>query len=253
MIRMIKIELEKLFCSRRFYLSMAGVILGIPLTSLSMLQYSTHETICSMFHTCSGEAFSLLVFLLCVVGGGISFCMEQKSQSIRYITLRGNARDYAIGKIVSAFLGGYLISLIGLVLGEFLLVIPLYIQQGNWNCLTSCVEQIGLDILTDVVYSFRYGILSVVAVLVSVFIPDVFITMVAPIVIYYVYLNITGWFACPSFLDITQMTSAVYYVDDYIPGQFWNDLEKAVCFSLTVVYIMSCAIIKKMKWRVEHG
>lgn len=56
------------------------------------------------------EGFCLLGFILCVAGGGISFCIEQKGQCVRYITLRGNIGSYGIGKVVSAFVGGSLIT-----------------------------------------------------------------------------------------------------------------------------------------------
>lgn len=254
MIRMIKVEMEKLFCSRRFYLSIVGIILGLQMTSVSFMKYSLHSTVSDMYLQCSGEAFSLVCFLLCVVGGGISFCIEQRSQSVRYIVLRGNTTNYAIGKILSAFLGGYLITLIGFVLGELSLSLTLYVQQGNWNVFTSCMDSIGLDMLENVVRAFRYGILSVVAVVASVFIPDLFITMVMPIVVYYAYLNIMGWFkSFPPFLDMLHMVSGHYSVDDFAWNQFFGDMERAVLFSLCVVYGMGCMIVKGMKWRVEHG
>ena len=254
MIRMLKVEIEKLFSGKRFYLGILGVILGLQLTSLGVLRYNLHETVSNLYLECSGEAFSILSFILCVVGGGISFCIEQKSHSTTYIVLRGNTRNYAIGKVVSAFLGGYLTAFIGFVCGELSLALTLYVQQGNWKGFTSCIDQISLDILGNFVMSLRYGIFSVIALLMSIFISDLFITMVMPLVIYFAYLNIMGWFAAmPRFLDITYMINVNYYTDKFVWNQFFEDMEKAILFSLYMVYIMSCIIVKKLKWRVENG
>lgn len=253
MMRMIKVEIEKLFCGSRLYLGIAGILLGICLTSLSELPYNAHSDVHDMYLGSHTEAFSLVCFILCVVGGGISFCMEQKSQSIRYIVLRGNTRNYAVSKILSAFLGGYLVTLVGMVLGEFFLTFPLYIQQGDWGVLTSHMDEIGLDILETLIMSFRYGLLSVTALLVSVYISDLFITMIMPLVLYYAYLNISGWFHFPLFLDITWMIRASFDADSFTWNQFFGDIKKAFLFSLFVVYVMGYVIVKKMKGRVENG
>lgn len=255
MIRMLRIEIEKLFCSKRFYLGIVGIILGLQLTALGWLRYSMHETVGNLYRVSSGEAFSILSFVLCVVGGGISFCIEQKSHSTPYIVLRGNARNYAVGKVIAAFLGGYLTAFLGFWLGELSLSLTLYVQEGNWSGITSCLNQIGVDIFGILVMSLRYGIFSVTALLISVFIPDLFIVMVMPLVIYFAYLNIMGWFAgmMPRLLDMTYMVYGEYDVGEFTWNVFWGDLEKAVLFSLFVVYIMGCIIVKQMKRRVEHG
>ncbi|MCI8408222.1 MAG: hypothetical protein HFJ09_02980 [Lachnospiraceae bacterium] len=108
---MIKVEIEKLFCSRRFYLCILGLIVGMQLNALELMKYYyINPNIHELYLRGHTEGFCLLGFILCVAGGGISFCIEQKGQCVRYITLRGNIGSYGIGKVVSAFVGGSLIT-----------------------------------------------------------------------------------------------------------------------------------------------
>lgn len=194
----------KAFCSRRFYFCILGLIAGMQLNALELMNYYyINSNIHEIYFRGRGEGFCLLGFILCVAGGGMSFCLEQKGQCVRYITLRGNVESYGIGKIVSAFVGGYLITFLGYALGELSLAITLYARQGSWVGITSCIPELEMDIIHLFVTSFRGSLLSVIALLVSVFIPDIFITMTIPIVIYFAWLAITGWINIPGFLDIT--------------------------------------------------
>lgn len=254
MIAMIKIELEKLFCSKRFYLCILGLIIGIQLNAWELMQYYLgYTTVCDLYTMGRTEGFALLSFILCVAGGGISFCIEQKGQSVHYITLRGNVRNYGIGKIVSAFVGGYLINFLGFALGELSLAISVYVKLGSWIGITSCIPQIGLDMVQLLVGSFKGSLLSVIALLVSVFIPDLFIALTIPIVIYYAWLAVTGWIQIPRFLDIVDVYSCFIGWDSISWSQFWSGIAYPFLFTLCMVYGLGCIIVKGMKWRVEHG
>lgn len=253
---MIKVEMEKLFCSRRFYLCILGLIVGMQLNALELLNYYGvygYTNIHEVYLRGHSEGFCLLGFILCVAGGGISFCIEQKGQCVRYIILRGNARSYGIGKIVSAFLGGYLITFFGFALGELSLAITLYIKLGSWIGITSCIPELGMDMVNLLADSFRGSLLSVIALLVSVFIPDLFITMTIPIVIYYAWLVITGWINIPAFLDITVLYDCFVGWSSISWSQFLSGISYPFLFTLCVVCGLGCVIVRAMKWRIEHG
>lgn len=254
MIKMIKVEMEKLFCSKRFYLCILGLIVGMQLNTLELLKYmyinpSIHE-LYIVGHT---EGFCLLGLILCVAGGGISFCIEQKGQCVRYITLRGNVVNYGIGKIVSAFVGGYLINFLGFALGELSLAVTLYVKMGNWAGITSCIPQFGMDMIRILSESFWYGLLSVIALLISVVIPDLFITTTIPIVIHFLRNVMCGIFNVPAFLDASSIYYHFHGLDSISWSQFLSGISYPLLFTLCVVCGLGCVIVKGMKWRVEHG
>lgn len=254
MIAMIKVEMEKLFCSKRFYFCILGLIAGMQLNTLELMNYYyINPDIHELYLRGHTEGFCLLRLILCVAGGGISFCIEQKGQCVRYITLRGNAVNYGIGKIVSAFVGGYLISFLGFALGELSLAVTLYIKMGNWTGITSCIPQFGMDIIELLSDSFWCSLLSVIALLISVFIPDLFITTTIPIVIHFVCNVITGWFNVPVFLDVTLIYDSFVGLDSISWRQFWSGISYPFLFTLCVVCGLGCIIVKGMKWRMEHG
>ena len=94
MIKMLKIEFLKLFDSFRFWVSILGVGMSLLLISLEVMRYGTVTTINDLFASVSGDM--LICYILCIVGGGYGFCMEQKNHCVIYYVLRDKLAHYTI-------------------------------------------------------------------------------------------------------------------------------------------------------------
>ena len=182
MIKMLKIEFLKLFDSFRFWVSILGVGMSLLLISLEVMRYGTVTTINDLFASVSGDM--LICYILCIVGGGYGFCMEQKNHCVIYYVLRDKLAHYTLAKAIVSFIGGFLVSFLGSILGIIMMTAKIVLCN---QCNGRIVDTNGLEVMFAYIVGFSLlcGILSVLAMLISVFIVDYFIVMAMPILVYY--------------------------------------------------------------------
>lgn len=249
--QMIKIEFQKLFENIRFYFSVTGISVGLLLSALDLMRFDKHSSVDNIFHMAATTAFLIICFVLCIVGGGFSFCVEQKNRCIRYEILRCNVRAYSGAKVITAFAGGYLSSFMGCLLGEIGMGLALMFRYKNWSQVVTGYEGIQLNLVYILQFSLLCGVLSVLALLVTIFIPDYFVAMCAPVLLYFAWLNISGWLSLPACLDITN----IFYVhyNSFDIKQFFGDFTYALLITACLLYFMWLVINKGIKWRSENG
>ena len=217
MIKMLKIEFLKLFDSFRFWVSILGVGMSLLLISLEVMRYGTVTTINDLFASVSGDM--LICYILCIVGGGYGFCMEQKNHCVIYYVLRDKLAHYTLAKAIVSFIGGFLVSFLGSILGIIMMTAKIVLCN---QCNGRIVDANGLEVMFAYIVGFSLlcGILSVLAMLISVFIVDYFIVMAMPILVYYMVLNITGWVNPPVWLNITCIYDLCFNTDDFMLEKF---------------------------------
>ena len=250
MIKMLKIEFLKLFDSFRFWVSILGVGMSLLLYSLEVMRYTSVTTINNLFGSVDGEM--LISYVLCIVGGGYGFCMEQKNHCVIYYVLRDKLAHYTLAKTLVSFIGGFLVSFLGSILGIIMMTVEIVLsRQYNGNLMaTNGMAEMFAYILG---FSLLCGILSVLAMLISVFIVDYFIVMAMPILVYYMVLNITGWVNPPVWLNITCIYDLCFNTDDFMLEKFVYDAGYALLFSICLVLAMYKIIKKGIERKIENG
>lgn len=247
---MIKIEFQKLVESFRFWVSISGIAIGLFLNSLEVMRYTSFVTIDDLFIRISGGAFFLICFVFCIVGGGYGFCMEQKNHCVIYSVIRGKIAHYTIAKTIVSFLGGFLVAFFGCILGIIIISGKLWMcRQYNGTSFNGL--EVGLAYILGV--SLLCGMLSVFAMLISVFIVDYCIVMAMPILIYYMVLNITGWLTLPVWLDITHIYYIYFNNDDFVLEEFVYSIGYALLFSICLTFVIYKIMIKGIERKIEHG
>ena len=247
---MLKIEFLKLFDSFRFWVSILGVGMSLLLYSLEVMRYTSVTTINNLFGSVDGEM--LISYVLCIVGGGYGFCMEQKNHCVIYYVLRDKLAHYTLAKTLVSFIGGFLVSFLGSILGIIMMTVEIVLsRQYNGNLMaTNGMAEMFAHILG---FSLLCGILSVLAMLISVFIVDYFIVMAMPILVYYMVLNITGWLSPPVWLDIRLTYFIRYDIEEFIWERFICDAGYALLFSICLVLAMYKIIKKGIERKIENG
>lgn len=251
MMQMVKIEFEKLFGNVRFYASMSGIALGMLLDALETLRHSEHAELDNLFSHAARGPFFLLSFMLCIVGGGFSFCIEQKNQCVRYEVLRCSIRAYSAAKVFVSFAGGYLVFFLGMLLGECSMGVALLCRFRSMSNIIANVPGLQDNLAYIVTYALLSGVFSVTALLVTVAIPDFFVAMSMPVLIYYMWLNISGWLRLPEFLDIRLIYNS--YSSDFDFGRSCRHFSYAALFTMCLLYGMWLLIHRGMKRRAENG
>ena len=250
MIKMLKIEFLKLFDSFRFWVSILGVGISLLIFSLEVMRYGTIITLNDLFVSASGDM--LICYILCIVGGGYGFCMEQKNHCVIYYVLRDKLAHYTLAKTTVSFIGGFLVSFLGCILGIITMTVEIILSR-QYN--GSLIATNGLAVMFAYILGFSLlcGMLSVLAMLISVFIVDYFIVMAMPILVYYMLLSITGWFSIPVWLDVTNIYFIHYNPEEFVWEQFMYDGGYALLFCICFMLAMYKIIKKGIERKIENG
>ena len=89
-----------------------------------------------MLFVVSSSGFIILFYLLCVIGGGLSYC-EDCNSGLRIPVVRGDAKKYIRGHLFSAALGGCASMLGGMALYELLMIFTLWPIKGSFYAMFS--------------------------------------------------------------------------------------------------------------------
>ncbi|MBD5555891.1 MAG: hypothetical protein HDQ95_11290 [Roseburia sp.] len=201
MIRMLTVDLEKMFGNYRFYVGVVGIALGNCLSAFEAVTNGGGRAgLEDVFLGVMGGSSFLLILMLCVIGGGFSFCEEQKNGNIRLTALRAGVKPYVVSKVISAFAGGYLVTLLGFLLSVFGMALLIRCEYHGEVRSFAGGEQTVWMVEYMVCISFLGALMSVVGLAVTTVLPNFFVGMAMPILIYYLWLSLDAWFAFPQFL-----------------------------------------------------
>lgn len=251
MIKMLRIDLEKMFGNYRFYIAIAGIICGMCLYALDDVAKGVGRAGVedAAFSAFNGSMF-LLILMLSVVGGGFSFCEEQNKGNIRFITLRSGIKKYVTSKVSCAFIGGYLVTFFGQLFSIVgLMAIVYYKYHGTIKLFAGAYETV--DMLQGIIgLSFLGAIMSVIGLTITTILPNYFVGMSTPILIYYLWTSLDAWFDFPPFLK----PAYIYFETQKSVGisGWWYALIYNIVFNCLVSYFLYGICVTMVKRRVEN-
>ena len=112
----------RMFQNRKIYICTLGMALTLYMSGIAFIRSDGDSAnLQDAFSVVSSSGFIILFYLLCVIGGGLSYCEDCNSGFTRYAVVRGDAKKYIRGHLFSAALGGCASMLGGMALYELLM------------------------------------------------------------------------------------------------------------------------------------
>lgn len=194
---LIKNDLKRVFISFRFYISVSLALCILLRPLFDVLQSGGEYTFAYLQEFPFGFSdFTPFAVIFCVIPFADSFCDDYNSGYIHAITMRISPRNYAKKRFVSnALIGGFtegVIVAITLLICLFSANTPetyesaSFMQDTPWGQLNILVRFHGLlFFLMRVLLAILFGALwASVGLCISTFVPNRYITLVAPFVLY---------------------------------------------------------------------
>ena len=252
MVLTILTDLKKLFGDYHIYLCMiglGGIFCLMYICTLSSDAY-IGGVVNSYLTISEGSEILLLSFLLCIVGGSFLYCAEEKHSYLNFEIQRVGARKYTISKLITSLIGGFstrfvanVIFLVGIMIHQWFALGGLYFGEDGgavmlWTCLFS---------------SLRCAVLSAIGFLVSTYVPNYYIAMTVPLIMYYTILQVEYWVSY--FLPV--FPERFFFSSIYIEGISGEHLAKgflyAIMYTACIVVIMYKMARKSIERRLEHA
>ena len=187
----------RMFQNRKIYICTLGMALTLYMSGIAFIRSDGDSAnLQDAFSVVSSSGFIILFYLLCVIGGGLSYCEDCNSGFTRYAVVRGDAKKYIRGHLFSAALGGCASMLGGMALYELLMIFTLWPIKGSFYAMFSQNHAYFIqNIWNALLLSLLGAVLAGLAMTVTACIPNIFVGTAMPILIYYmvICLNMLRW------------------------------------------------------------
>lgn len=251
------VDIKRALYSKGFAVSVFSIAV-LYFFSAGNLVYNCDNSL-EVYNWAISSTFSVFPFLLCSFPYATSFVTDQNNNYTYMISTKTGISNYAASKSIVTCVSGFLALFAGECLFVFLtaLFIPLtnldpdFLAQAStqfaYGTLLSCHNDISFFLLTIINRSLIGGILSLLALLISVKIPNVFVVAFSPIVIYYLLINGIQKFL-PKLLKISYLYSAkVRIIDNYVLNFLY-----IVGLTLFLNFLISVITVGLIKRRTQN-
>jgi hypothetical protein len=226
-------DLRRCLLSKQFVLSTIGVSLIHFLSAWWDIQAS-YSCVAYYYFVARVMGLENLFLVVAVIPGALSFRKETDNAYGRMVIIRSSMTAYLTSKSVVAFISAALVS----VLGDFLFIGGLSLYYPIWDA--SFSNQVaGIDIWKYSAMYFVYYILirsfcaalfSVVTLLISLYVNNMFVVLSVPIAGFYFWETLSDYLQFPSQMDIRHLLNGT--------ALGWESMESMV-FSLSTFVILS--------------
>lgn len=251
-------DLKRMVCSFKFVVSVLALSAITLFTLFDELRYmvpgETPITYIRMVMTFLD--FNIVYLLFSAIPSAIVFYTDWENRYIRFSVIRSSKKIYAISKAVSCFLTAFLVVLIS----EWLLILLLSFRYpinnatynmdfGIYQNLSNEYSVFGYFAIKIIFKSFCAGFLCVFALWLSTIITNIFVTLSAPLLFYYLIATLSSLFGVPSNLSIVNLSKGLVSID--------NSPLLSIVFTLSIfgvlTIILIVAFVNSCRRRIENG
>ena len=247
MVRIVCNDLKKMFSSSLIYICMTGLGAIYIFRYIVTLSAGGYGIVESFSNVAEGSEIMLVSFLLSIVGGSFLYCGEEKYGYLRFEIQRIGASRYTASKLITSVMGGFCTVMVG----SGIYIGAIVIHQCILNEKNPFVEEnVGYLVWFLLVSSLRCGILSAIGFLVSTYIPNYYIAMTVPLLMYYAFLIIEHYVS----ILFPFIPSAFYFTDRYFAGIVeGRGFVFSVLYTICILVIMHQMAKNRIERRLEHG
>lgn len=258
-LRVLKTDLQRTVASLRFILSVAGLSAVILLTLSNEFQgLIVGETPITYIRLLIGYwDFNIVYLLFAAIPGATIFCADWENRYVRFSAPRSSKKIYGISKAVSCFISAALTVTLSEWLNILILrfAFPAFNTEANYMDfgayeMFAAPGLIYIHFAIEIMYkALCAGLLCVFALWVSTKITNVFVTLAAPLLLYYLINTVSMAFKIPSNLSIHSLSRGLVNIN----GSPAESIVYTVAIFLTATVVLSIAFVRSCRGRIENG
>lgn len=242
-------DLKRTILSFRWLFSYIGLLLLELIVIVSELPWGGNVKYFYEIIDYMGMGMAYLIFA--VIPGTSLFYADWENQYIRFIVMRSNKISYGISKVISSFVGAFLVVFCA-EMTFVLLLSSIYPISGEGNQIAW--GPLSLDgylyFLTKIALkSSCAAFFSVVSLWVSSKVDNVFVAYASPMICFYILDNICSILSLPAWLNIKSISTGVYLRQ--VSDSWW--LLYGFVFFIVLSAIVALDFIFLCKGRTENG
>lgn len=204
----LKIDLMRAFRNRLFP---AGILLtGGVLAANFPWENIQDPSVLYLVQFIAWGSYVQLIFICGVIPFGTAYLAETEHQYIRYLIFRSDVKSYLRSKVIVTALSAFMTIFLGkmLVAGMIRMFYPMAGRlaqydpaKGGIDCLMA-ISPWGYVLADAFLYAMAGAAFALLALLVSAVARNTFVTIMSPMVLYFMISSVTQWLHLPQWLEI---------------------------------------------------
>lgn len=251
------VELQRSLCSISFLIASLGVCTVYYLGAWGEIQHASDLLYLFRYST-QASAFSMLIVLFCTVPYSTSFCTDWNSRYIRLCVIRSGYNKYSFAKVLACAVSSGFSIVLGMVL--------FFLSLAPWVSIvskTSSNFQIfadttlggiflinGQHIIYFVIYiylGFLKGALwGVLGLYISTYIPNKFVAIFTPFIVYYLINILT--YSFPVWLRLNRISDGLCIIEGTLIS-----LVYATVLFMGLTFVLGLLFVRTSKRRLADG
>ena len=246
------VHLRQAIISIRFVLSVCGVTLVMLFTIWDLEVYEYADAIYFYGLALGGGIFVLITGILPLFPFATSFATEWNNRATNFWMVRTGVRNYSVSKVLASGISGFLTTAIGLVVFTLLMRIrlPLFVQSSTgdpYEYLLLVEMPISYLFFHITHISLTAALFAVIALWVSTYLPNKFVVLAAPLVLYFIVHRFTTQLDIPEYLKAMNIVEGMYNAGSPI-ATLLIKLGTVFIFCL----LMGYGTVRQIRRRVQH-
>lgn len=250
------VNAKRAIISVPFFLSACGVTVVMVFATWSLITQKSNESYLDVIYLygmgTGGGSLFLMTGILPLFPFATTFASEWGQQATNFWTVRTGIRNYAVGKVIVSALAGFLTTAVGLSLFFLLMRIklPLFSAPSSGDAYASLLDQempIRYLLYHVTHISLTSALFAVVALWISTYLPNRFVTVAAPLVIYFVAHRFTTQLDIPEYLKATWIVEQIYDA-----GSLNATLLIKLGIVVSLCMLMGYGTVRQIRRRVQH-
>lgn len=225
--------MQRIFLSKGFWGAAAGIagmnLLGVY-QEVSVIG-NGQTSVLYLYEFSNYVNFWVLYLLFAAIPGASLFCIDWENRFFRASIIRCSKRIYGAATACACFISSMLVVLLGEWLFLFVLRIPypFYLEQDAiafgldtsvFSIFMGEFEILGYFLFGTFVKAFCAGFFAMFSLWLSTKIPNIFVALTSPVILYFLWENLAVILKFPSQLQISTVAKGHLF----IAGSFWETL-----------------------------
>lgn len=228
-------------------------------TEVKMIKESYGDVL-YLYRVAHVQGFSMLSMIFATLPYATSFCTDWSNQFIRLSIIRTNIKSYGASKVLtSALAGGSAVAL-----GEVLFILSLRLNLPLVNTQSPMFENAVAEPVYGILLSggyftayfaakilisfFAAAFFAVLALSISTYLTNVFVTFASPILSYYFLIKFFSNIGLPEWFNLQTILFGYFAV-----GKPFFSLLYSIFFVTLLCILMGILIVRQIQRRLEHG
>lgn len=208
----IKMDFKRVFHSYNFWLAILFVVL-IRFVSIANVDFKI-SSLMYVFDIARSSDLKLLIFPIAALPFASSFCSDWDNKYIRPTVVRASIKQYSLSKVIAVFISSALVVMIGtgifMFITTFLLSNPEpspaqlenYANSASFGQFVVRGQYFLYIAVHSFIESFYFAFYAVVALAISTLIPNIFVTLAAPLIAHYLVIHLNTILQLPDIFRI---------------------------------------------------